>query len=364
MLTQRQEEILEIIRANPMVAQQELADQLGISRSAVAGHIMQLTDLGLIRGRGYLLTESDYVCVIGGANVDIEGRVPGPLLLGDSNPGTLIRSPGGVGRNIAENLARLDVSTRLITALGRDDNGTWLHDQTAGAGVDLADSVWSESAPTATYFSVIDGSGEMAVAVNDMAVMDALDVAALDARRDTLIHATAVVVDCNLPAESIGHIAGGLTGSPLFVDPVSGAKAGRVAPHLASVHTLKPNRAEAALLSGVEISGNQSLRNAAAALLDAGVQQVVISLGAEGVFFANAETSGTLAPPRQAVASVTGAGDALMAGLVHAHLADLHTEEAVRFALAAAVVTAASESPVARDFSAETILKLIKKEAM
>jgi len=364
MLTQRQQEILEIIRANPMVAQQELADHFGISRSAVAGHIMQLTDLGLIRGRGYLLTESDYVCVIGGANVDIEGRVPGPLLLGDSNPGTLIRSPGGVARNIAENLARLDVSTRLITALGRDDNGTWLHDQTAGAGVDLADSVWSESSPTATYFSVIDGSGEMAVAVNDMAVMEAIDVAALDARRDTLAHATAVVMDCNLPPESIGHIAGGLAGSPLFVDPVSGAKAGRVAPHLASVHTLKPNRAEAALLSGVEISGTRSLKTAASALLDAGVQQVVISLGPEGVFFANAETSGTLAPPHQVVASVTGAGDALMAGLVHAHLAGLRTEEAVRFALAAAVVTAGSESPVAGDFSVETIRKLIKKEAL
>ena len=51
----------------------------------------------------------------------------------------------------------------MITALGRDHNGTWLHDQTAGAGVDLADSVWSDSAPTATYLSILDGSGEMAV---------------------------------------------------------------------------------------------------------------------------------------------------------------------------------------------------------
>lgn len=364
MLTRRQQEIFEIIRANPLVAQQELADQLGLSRSAVAGHIMQLTDLGLIRGRGYLLNESEYVCVVGGANVDIEGGVPGPLLFGDSNPGTIVRSPGGVGRNIAENLARLEVPTRLITALGRDRHGTWLHDQTAGAGVDLADSVWSESAPTATYLSVVDGSGEMAVAVNDMAVMDALDVAALHARRDALVHAAAVVVDCNLASESIGHIAGVLSGSPLFIDPVSSAKAGRVAPHLASVHTLKPNSAEAAILSGVDISGKRSLKSAAAALLSAGVQQVVISLGAEGVFFADSETSGTLAPPQQAVASVTGAGDALMAGLVHAHLADLPIEEAVRFALAAAAVTVASARPVAMDFSAETIYANIKEEAL
>ena len=302
--------------------------------------------------------------MVGGANVDIEGRVPGPLLHGDSNPGTLIRSPGGVGRNIAENLAHLDVPTRLITALGRDHSGAWLHELTAASGVDLADTVWSEIAPTATYLSVIDGSGEMAVAVNDMAVMESLDVAALHAVRDTLGNAAAVVVDCNLASESIGHIAGALTSCPLFVDPVSVAKAGRVAPHLAAVHTLKPNRAEAALLSGVEISGNRSLKAAAKALLDAGVRNVVISLAAEGVFYANAETSGTLRPPSQDVASVTGAGDALMAGLVHAHLANLDIEDAVRFALAASVLSAASDSPVAGGFSVESIHRIINQETI
>jgi pseudouridine kinase len=256
-------------------------------------------------------------------------------------------------------LTRLDIPTRLITALGRDDNGTWLHDLTAKSGVDLTDSVWSESAPTATYLSVIDGTGEMLIAVNDMAVMDSLDVAALQTRNNTLENAAAIVVDCNLSSECIGQIARTQTDSPLFVDPVSVAKAGRVSPHLASVHTLKPNRAEAALLTGVEISGKESLKKAANVLLDAGVSHVVISLAADGVFFANADSSGILTVPLQSVASVTGAGDALMAGLVSAHLADLDLEDAVRFALAAAVLSAASTSPVASDFSAESIQRII-----
>ena len=363
MLTPRRSEILEIIRRDPMLAQQELADRLGISRSAVAGHIVALTDLGLIRGRGYVLSDSDYVCVIGGANVDLEGRVTGVLRFADSNPGTVNRSPGGVARNIAENLARLNVSTRLVTALGRDEHGTWLHDETATSRVDLADAVWSESAPTATYLSVIDADGEMVLAVNDMAVMASLDNAALDARRDTIIHAAAVVADCNLTPQSLGHLVTGLARGPVFVDPVSSAKAERIAPHLGSVHTLKPNRAEAALLSGVDISGPRSLRAAAGVLLDAGVQHVVISLGADGVFFADAETSGTLAPPSHAVASVTGAGDALMAGLVHGHLAKLPLEHAVRFALAASAITAGSDQPVARALSADTVLELLENAA-
>jgi pseudouridine kinase len=363
MLTPRQAEVLEIIRGNPLLAQQELADRLGISRSAVAGYIMQLTDLGFIRGRGYLLSDSDYVCVVGGANVDIEGRVPGPLEFADSNPGTVYRSAGGVARNIAENLAHLNVSTRLITAFGRDHHGSWLHAETAGSGVDLVDSIWSESAPTATYLSVIDGDGEMAVAVNDMGVLAALTNAALDARQRTIGQAAAVVVDCNLTPESLGHVVSRLAHGPVFVDPVSSAKATRIAPYLASVHTLKPNRAEAGLLSGVDVSGKRGLRTAASALLDAGVQQVVISLAGQGVFFADAETSGTLAPPPHTVASVTGAGDALMAGLVHAHLAELPLEQAARFALAAAAITAGSARPVARHLSAETIHGLLEKAA-
>jgi pseudouridine kinase len=305
--------------------------------------------------------ESGYVCVVGGANVDIEGRVPGMLEMADSNPGTVTRSAGGVGRNIAENLVRLDISTRFITAFGQEDHGVWLHDETARAGVDLTDCIWSDRAPTSTYLSVIDGDGEMFVAVNDMAVLAALDSAALDERRDTIADASAVVVDCNIAPHSLGHLLGELTGGPVFVDPVSLAKAKRITPHLAAVHTIKPNRAEAQLLSGVNISGQRSLRTAASALLDAGVQHVVISLGDDGVFFADGETSGTLARPDLPVVSVTGAGDALMAGLVHAHLSDLPIERAARFALVAAAVTASSIQPVAPELSTNTILDLLEK---
>lgn len=306
---------------------------------------------------------SRYVCVVGGANVDIEGRVPGRLEMADSNPGTVKRSAGGVGRNIAENLVRLDVPTRFITAFGRDLHGAWLHDETARAGVDLADSVWSDDLPTSTYLSVIDGSGEMAVAVNDMNVLTSLDGVALDARSETIAGAAAVVVDCNLGPESLGHIVTDLARGPIFVDPVSSAKAARITPHLGSVHTIKPNRAEAQLLSGVEISGTRGLRTAASALLDAGVRQVVISLGVDGLFFADAHTSGTLERPDVPVASVTGAGDALMAGLVHAQLADRSIEQAARFALAAAAITARSAQPVAPELSTESIHDLLEKAA-
>ena len=69
--TTPKQRILELIRHNPHVSQQELSEQIGISRSAVAGHIASLTREGLILGRAYVLPQArrPIVC-IGGANID------------------------------------------------------------------------------------------------------------------------------------------------------------------------------------------------------------------------------------------------------------------------------------------------------
>ncbi len=86
-MTEREQEILALLRQDPMIAQQELADRLGISRSALASHISSLIRQGYVQGRGYVLREGPYVVVIGGANMDICGTSHDNLLLGDSNPG-------------------------------------------------------------------------------------------------------------------------------------------------------------------------------------------------------------------------------------------------------------------------------------
>ena len=79
--------------------------------------------------------------VIGGANVDNKSQTLARPVSGTSNPGRSRSSLGGVGRNVAENLARLGVSTALITAIGEDANGDRLLHDTEAAGVDLRHSV-------------------------------------------------------------------------------------------------------------------------------------------------------------------------------------------------------------------------------
>ena len=88
-MTQREQEILQLIGKDPMISQQELAEELGITRSSVAVHISNLTSKGHIAGRGYVLRSGSYAVVVGGVNVDIGGRSHAPLVAADSNPGTV-----------------------------------------------------------------------------------------------------------------------------------------------------------------------------------------------------------------------------------------------------------------------------------
>src|SRR3989304_9576276 len=77
------------------------------------------------------------VVVIGSAVMDVIGRPLTALLPRSSAPGELRMSPGGVARNVAENLARLGVEVTLITAVGGDPPGPQLLDQVEAAGGDV-----------------------------------------------------------------------------------------------------------------------------------------------------------------------------------------------------------------------------------
>lgn len=102
-MNDREKQILKILRRNPLIQQNEIADILQISRSRVAAHIMDLMRKGLIKGKGYILTEQDYCVVVGAINMDIRGMADIRYPQAASHPCSVHCSAGGVGRNIAHN---------------------------------------------------------------------------------------------------------------------------------------------------------------------------------------------------------------------------------------------------------------------
>ena len=139
-MTQRERQILNWIEADPTISQQELADRAGITRSSVAVHISNLMKKGCIAGKGYIVTRSPYVTVVGGMNMDIGGRPNQKLVGKDSNPGTVRMRPGGVGRNIAHNMSLMGLDVRLVTAFGDDVYAQKLAAVCGELGIDISQS--------------------------------------------------------------------------------------------------------------------------------------------------------------------------------------------------------------------------------
>lgn len=139
-----------------------------------------------------------FVCVIGGANIDIHGKSQQPLRSNDSNPGKVRIAAGGVARNIAENLARLGADTRLISAVGDDHHGQVLMRLSRAAGINVQNVVQIPSAATSTYLSVLDDSGDMLVAINDMSIIDELTIDRLRPLQAMLKQSSLMVLDAFL----------------------------------------------------------------------------------------------------------------------------------------------------------------------
>lgn len=358
-MTARERQVLALIRANPLISQVEIAKRLKISRSAVAGHIMRLNAKGIIRGRGYVFSESPFTIVIGGANMDICGAPANDLVMHDSNPGTVSVSPGGVARNIAENLARLGMDTRLVAAVGADEYGDLLLEQSRAAGIDTSHVFRLDSAPTSTYVSVLDNAGDMLVAINDMSIADSLDADRLQSLEQVMRQARLIVADTNLPESALAYLADNFRAQAIFVDTVSASKATRIRPFLDCVHSIKMSRIEAEAISGTKFAGKRSLPRIAEWFLQRGVQRVFITLGADGVYYSDGSEYGERKAHASngGVVNAGGAGDAFVAGLAFAWHRDWALAKSVGFAMSAASIALAHRATINPAMSASAVTR-------
>ncbi len=353
-MTQRERQVLQLIEENPMISQQQIADKLGIARSSAAVHISNLTKKGCIAGKGYILRSSSYAVVVGGVNVDIGGRAFAPLVAEDSNPGAVTISLGGVGRNIAHNMSLMGMDVRLLTACGDDLNGERVGASCSELGIDMSHALRVPGAATPTYLYLTTPDGEMVLAVSDMAVCEKITPAYLTANLALLQNAQVVVADANIPAAALQYLAGNCT-CPLFVDPVSTAKAEKLRPILHRIHTLKPNKLEAELLSGVKIESREDAAKAADKLTALGVRRIFITLGADGVYAAHGDKRLWLPNIPGQMVNTTGCGDAFMAALVWAYLRGSDLETTACAGLAASSIAMESGETINPAMSAEAL---------
>ncbi|RRC92681.1 winged helix-turn-helix transcriptional regulator [Erysipelotrichaceae bacterium OH741_COT-311] len=353
-MTARESEILSLIASKPDISQNEIAEELNIARSSVAVHISNLMKKGKIVGKGYILQEDRSVCVIGAVNVDIIAKAYDELVKYDSNPGTITYSFGGVGRNIAKNLALLKQKIELITVLGDDLHGTKIVDECNKLGINTRNSLRASNQNTSTYLCIADPRGEMELAVSAMELYDLLTPEFLKTKLNVINRCKLLVIDTNISEEAIEFLVNHVK-VPIFVDPVSTKKALKIKPYIGKFHTIKPNVMELEVLVGREINTNKDVSMAAKELLRLGVKNVFVSLGSRGIYYTSKRKSSFKRNFKTKIVNSTGCGDAFMAGLVYAFINDFKIEDAARCGLNASRVTLQSHHAVNPDLKPEDL---------
>jgi len=354
-------EILAAIHTDPLASQQELATKLGMSRESIAGYIMRLTRKGAILGKGYILPKENNIVVIGGANVDISGTADGAYRDGDSNPGLVSQSAGGVGRNIAENLARLGNDVSMITLVGKDSRGRFLVDHATEIGMNVQGFVQHPELATSTYLALHNNQGELVGSIADMAIIDHLSPELLSEKMSRLQAASTLVVDANLPTETLAWLADQNLTPLIVADAVSATKAVRLRPLLHKIDLLKVNRFEALAILGKDENETISGTAIIAALLSKGVRAVLLSLAEQGVLFESSDDAVQQTVPECEMVSDTGAGDALLAGYVHAAQLYETVAERVDFSLACAATTLEAKTAVNTQLTENFVIKRFNK---
>lgn len=309
-----------------------------------------------------MIVNDKYILVVGASIVDIIGFGKKQYSPKDSIPGCIKVSLGGVCRNIAENLARVGVSTEFISIVGDDSNGRSILEHSKRIGYRMDNSLVLENECTPTYMAILNTEGEMESAIVDMESLNKMDTAFVDSKAEIFENAEYTIVDSDNPVLLEYMLKKYSEKTKFVLDPVSANKAKNIGHLVKYFHTVKPNRFEAEALCGFKINTNEDLKEAGRYFLNQGVENVFISLDSDGIYYLTNDEEGTLAcGDKVEVKNVTGAGDSFVAGLGYGYINNLSIKETLKYAIAMSIVTITHEETINPNMSHEFVKEYINK---
>ncbi|MBS0394841.1 MAG: ribokinase [Proteobacteria bacterium] len=274
------------------------------------------------------------VLVVGSANVDVSVTTPslprpGETAIGDSS----VISVGGKGANQAVAAAACGAPTQFAGAVGDDAFGRMVREALGARGIDTGALAVHPGAATGLAAIYVDHAGQNCIVVVPGA-NGRLAPAALEALRPRIAAAAVVVLQCEVPLETVYRTAelAAAAGTPVILNPAPApgldlARLGR------TVTCLVPNETEAAQLAGRPASTAAEAEACAHALRARGPECVIVTRGAQGCLVADAAGTRHYAAPSVHAVDTTGAGDAFVGCLAAALAAGRPLDEAVRRAV-------------------------------
>ena len=295
-----------------------------------------------------------HILVIGGANRDITARANQEMIpLAESHIGQVSQTAGGVGRNIAEALARLGQKVTLLSAFGDDEFAHQMMAHLTGLDIDISPSLRVDGQDSDCYLTIHDKDGEQVTAINQMALSDKITPRVITEQAEMIAAADFVICDCNLGENSLSEIASMKRKGQLVLDGVSSAKIGRASQIISDVDILKCSRAEAlSLVGGDENTPDEAVVEMMA---DRGAAHIVLSQGASGFCIYRDDEAHQIEAIQTAPETISGAGDCLLAGYIYGLATGRSVKEAGMIARQCAYLSCQSVSAVSDHISLETI---------
>lgn len=322
-MNDNEQRVFELIKDNPFISQQEIADSVGLSRPAIANMISSLVKKGYILGKAYIVNRTETVVCIGAANVDKKIKTTYRLQPHTSNPVTSLTSLGGVGRNVAENLGRLGQDVVLVSVAGNDSEWAYIK-ELSSPFMDTDGVVTIEGQSTGTYTALLDNDGEMYLGLADMSIYDTLTPDVLSKQVQYLQQAKCIVMDLNCPKESIEYICSFAKkhNITLVLITVSEPKMDRMPNDLSAVSCLITNVGETRAFFNIPIETQEHYETAVKAWQEKGVKTVVLTAGAKRIVVADKTIKwyDVKALSGEEIADVTGAGDSFTGAFIDSYL--------------------------------------------
>lgn len=365
-MTKKEKQVHELICERPSISQNELASLLNLKRSSVASHIRSLISKGYIKGREYILNNSIPITIIGGSNISFYAHVKSEMLLHNSNPSSISSCSGGVARNIAENLSRLERKTRLLSAVGNDFHGKNIISQASKAGIIADDILIDSMCETGSYLSIIDKGGEIFTSVSDMDIVENISVEYIKSKISLINQGDILVLDSNLSEKTLEYIFSIAGNKKIYFHTVSSSKAKRIKNIYNKINTISGNVLDIASLLNTEIKNEIDIFNAIDTLHNNGIKNIYLFGKLNTVYTSyinkdNTHHAGILKIniDKNIPIYEFGMDEAFFSGIIHSDINGLSYEDTLRLASCCRYINGLTLSSVNEVLSLETIDSII-----
>ncbi|EKO3475850.1 ribokinase [Vibrio fluvialis] len=277
--------------------------------------------------------------VLGSVNADHVLQVPSFPRPGETLHGRNYQViPGGKGANQAVAAARLKADIGFIACVGDDSFGINIRESFKLDGMNISGVKMQPNCPTGIAMIQVSDSGENSICISAEANAR-LTAEAIEPDLARIREAKYLLMQLETPIDGIVKAA--QVAKEARTNVILNPAPARELPDelLSCVDVITPNETEAEVLTGITVTDDDSAQLAADALHRKGIEIVMITLGAKGVWLSQNGRGALIPGFRVQATDTTAAGDTFNGALVTGLLEEMPLESAIKFAHAAAAIS-------------------------